>query len=399
MSLNTVRPLNVLVVGAGMYVCGRGTDGFGTILPALYQARKDNLVREIKIADTSPSIIKKLKEKIDGLNKLFGFSVDIGCFPQDDKKDVNAYKKAIKEGWEPDCAIIAVPDHLHFEISYFLIQHGIHCLVAKPLATTTHEVEKLIKLADRNGIYGAVEFHKRFDRSNLKLQESIITGLIGDPLYFTVDYSQRKNIPQEVFKGWIKHTNVFQYLGIHYLDIIYFATRAIPIRVMAIGQKNYLVSKGLDTYDSIQCIVEWEMPSGYRFSSSILTNWIDPEQTTAMSDQKIKVIGTKGRYEADQKYRGILIVTDEQGVEEPNPDFSAFYLASESKSFFKGYGAESVIQFIKDVSNIISGKLSPSELEVEGRRPTFKEALIPTLILEATNESLCSGGDWVYITN
>ena len=34
------KPLNLLIVGGGMYVCGRGTDNFGTILPAVLEAKK-----------------------------------------------------------------------------------------------------------------------------------------------------------------------------------------------------------------------------------------------------------------------------------------------------------------------------------------------------------------------
>ena len=43
------------------------------------------------------------------------------------------------------------------------------------------------------------------------------------------------------------------------------------------------------------------MPDKTLFTETILTNWIDPENSSAMSDQKIKFIGTKGRFEADQK--------------------------------------------------------------------------------------------------
>ena len=396
MNIDKYKPLNVLVVGAGMYVCGRGTNGFGTVLPALYEAKKRNLLGSIRIAATSPSSIQKLKEKIDGLNRLLGVSMPIDCFPRNEKKDAYAYQKAIKDDWMPDCAVVVVPDHLHFETTSYLINKGIHCLVVKPLAPTSDEVKKLIQLVDLKGVYGAVEFHKRFDRSNLKLRDVILQDLVGDPLYFVVEYSQRKSIALERFKEWVYHTNIFQYLGIHYLDIIYFATRAVPLRVMAMGQKQFLVSQGIDTHDSIQCMTEWEMHNGSRFVSTIFTNWIDPEQTSAMSDQKIKVIGTKGRYEADQKRRGIQMVTDKDGIQEPNPDFSDCYGTPGQNDFsFQGYGIESIQQFLKDVRRIMDGELTPSDLE--RKRPTFREALVPTIILEAANESLDKGGVWINI--
>ena len=46
------RKLNVLIIGGGMYVCGRGSskNDFGTILPAVLEARKNNkLPKAIKV--------------------------------------------------------------------------------------------------------------------------------------------------------------------------------------------------------------------------------------------------------------------------------------------------------------------------------------------------------------
>ena len=114
-----------------------------------------------------------------------------------------------------------------------------------------------------------------------------------------------------------------------------------------------------------------------------------------MSDQRIKVIGTKGRYEADQKNRGIRIVTDENGIEDPNPDFCAMYGTAAGDVSFRGYGIESVHQFLTDALAIESGTLNIAGLE--GRRPTFKDSIIPTAIIEAVNKSLAENSRWVKI--
>ena len=393
--MNTQSPLNVLVVGAGMYVCGRGTEGYGTILPALYRAGRENLVGNVKIAATGARSTKALGEKIRGLDALFGFGMNPELYPKTGS-DRQAYRKALQEDRKPDCAIVSVPDHLHFEITADLIKRGIHCLVVKPLAPVVSEVKELIRLAEAGGVYGAVEFHKRYDRSNLKLKDVIRQGRIGKPLYFIVEYSQRKSIPLVMFKDWVRHTNILQYLGIHYIDIIYFATGAIPRRVLAIGQKDALLRQGVDTFDAVQCVIEWEMGNSHRFTSAILTNWIDPEKTSAMSDQRIKVIGTQGRFEADQKYRGITIVTDAGGVEEPNPDFSSFYGTGTGEELsFQGYGPESILRFLEDVRSIKTKALKPVDLE--SKRPTFRDAMVPTAILEAANRSLTANGKWVDI--
>ena len=394
MERNTINnsALNILVIGTGMYVCGRGTNSYGTVLPAIYEWKRHVGSVNVYITGASSEGINAIKKKIEELNNLFGFSI-IPKYYCKNTANHEAYIDAICDIPKPACAIVVVPDNLHREIAGSAIANGLHTLVAKPLAPTLNEVVELIELQKRNNVYCAVEFHKRFDSSNIKLKDTIESGSIGDILYFIVEYSQRKSIPTERFPKWVESTNIFQYLGIHYVDIIYFSTKAVPQRVMAIGQKNWLFQQGIDTYDSIQVIVEWKMSSGNIFTASFFTSWIDPEKTSAMSDQRIKVIGTKGRYEADQKMRGICLVTDEKGIEEPNPDFCSIYGSKAGEITFQGYGIDSVVQFLDDVREIETGILKMKDLET--KRPTFKESVVPTIVIEAANRSLKENGTWV----
>jgi|SRR3989338_3228888 len=387
-------PLNILIIGTGLYVCGRGSDGYGTILPAIYEWKRKEREGNIYIAGRNPEGIGIIRDKVKGLNELFGFEIKPLYYPKDNLHNQNAYLDAIREIPKPACVIIAAPDNLHKQMASDTIEHCLHTLVVKPLAPTLREVLELIELQQKRCVYCAVEFHKRFDYANLKLKDTIAQGLIGEPLYFLVEYSQRKSMPAKFFKKWIASTNVFQYLGIHYVDIIYFATNGLPQRVMASGQKNWLYSKGIDTYDSIQGVIEWETPSGKKFTSCILTHWVDPESSSAMSDQKIKVIGTKGRFESDQKARGITITSDERGIEEPNPYFSSPY-GREGKVTYRGYAIESITQFLKDVVQIEKGELKIDELQEA--RPTFKQAIIPTAVIEGINRSLENNGKWVDV--
>jgi len=392
-----MRTLNVLVVGSGMYVSGRGTKGFGTVLPALFRAKRMGLVDKVIIASKNPRGRQELWEKINALSNKMGVELNVDFFPKGDRENHLAYQEAISALPRPACAIVAVPDHLHTEIAGYLIKSKIHPLVVKPLASTLSEVKYLIDLIEANGVYGAVEFHKRLDLANLKLLDTLREKKIGDPLYFLVEYSQRKVIPEVVFSEWVSKTNIFQYLGVHYVDLIYFATRAYPKRVLGIAQASYLRQHGIDTYDAIQAIVEWQdVQSGHTFTSVILTNWIDPNLTSAMSDQKIKVIGTKGRFESDQKNRGIQIVSEAEGIEDVNPYFSDFYWdVNENYREFSGYGAKSILQFLQDVAEIVAGKRKAGELK--GLRPTFYDALISTSVIEAVNQSLQKDNQWIPI--
>ena len=388
-----MKKINVLVIGTGMYVCGRQTEGFGTIAPAILEWSKTGKLGEVSIIGRSAKGVREARAKIDELKRMFGVNLPIRYFPQTGTDPV-CYKRIVRDIGKPACAIVAVPDILHKEVAMASIGEGLHTLVVKPLVPTVDDALELIRLQDKKGVYCAVEFHKRYDQANMKLRDVIGKRIIGDPLYFTIEFSQRRSMPAKIFKKWAGTTNVFQYLGIHYVDIIYFVTKAKPVRAMAIGQKNWLSSKGVDTYDSVQSAIEWRMPSGKKFVSMVSTNWVDPEATSAMSDQTIKAVGTLGRFESDQKRRGIILITDKGGIQELNPYFCTSY-GEHGKVTYRGYGIDSICRFLSDVANIENGSMTTDDLE--GVRPTFRQAVVSTSVLEAVNMSLRRNGEWVGV--
>lgn len=389
-----MKPLNILVIGAGAYVCGRGTSGFGTILPSLAECHRDGLVNMVTVASTSAESAAALRSKWTDLDAKLQTGTAVQAFPKSGRNS-HAYREFLGKESGTDAAIVVTPDTLHFDTARELIESGIHTLVVKPLTPGLSESQSLCRLARERGVYGAVEFHKRWDEANLYLKKIIQDRRLGDLLYVLVEYSQKKIVPSEIFKGWAADTNVFQYLGVHYVDIIYHLTGARPVRVSAVGQKIWLKSQGIDTPDSIQAMVEWETSAGKKFQAVFTVNWIDPNVSSAMSGQKITFVGTAGRCSSDQKRRGIELTTDADGVQEPNPYFSEYFPVEPGHLSFRGYGYRSVRQFIEDAADIRSGKIRPADLE--GVRPTFRDALISTAVVESVNQSLQSNGDWVDV--
>ena len=388
--------LNVLIIGAGMYVCGRGSDGFGTVIPALCEwLRQGRPLGHVTLAATSARSAAEAAERLGRLNQRMGTDLVLTALPATGGDKNRAYVAALASMPKPACAIVVVPDHLHCPVATDCLKAGLHTLIVKPLTPTVAEAQVLVDLQQRYRLYGAVEFHKRFDRANLKMKEYLQRGAIGTPLYFIVEYSQRKHIPTRVFTSWVDRTNVFQYLGVHYVDIIYFVTGATPVTAMAIGQTGWLQKQGVNAFDAVHATIGWRTDQGDRFWSYIFTNWTDPEGTSAMSDQKIKVIGTRGRFESDQKCRGQQAITDEGGIEDINPDFCTTYPDANGVTGYQGYGIQSIHTFLQDVMDLNSGRTSLGRLET--CRPSFRSSLASTAVVEAVNTSLGHGGQWVDI--
>jgi predicted dehydrogenase len=391
-----MKKIDLVVIGAGLYVCGKGTEGYGTILPAIFEWKRLNTnAGDIHCVSTSAESSKKLLQKAKELEIKTGVELEIKSYPESGSKNHTAYQQVLNNCNKPACAIIAVPDHLHYQIAKDCLEAGLHTLIVKPLTPTYAEGLDLVNLAHKNDLYGAVEFHKRWDKSNIILRDKFKSGDLGTPLNCWVEYSQRRSVPLSFFKDWASQTSILQYLGVHYIDVIRFVTAAFPKRVMAIGQKSEIIQHGIDTYDAIQCIIEWEMPNGTSFTETILTSWIDPENSTAISDQKIKFVGSRGRYEADQKERGIRINTDDLGVQHINPDFCMPYGSNDGSIHWRGYGIDSITTFINDVIALEDGFKTLSDLQLE--RPSFKESLISTMVIEAAHFSLENDSNWQII--
>lgn len=377
--------LDILVVGGGMYVTGRGTETYGTIMPALLEGRRKGTVGRIGIVTTNSDSANRALNVFIRLSNQMGLDEQCEIFPKTGI-DSFAYLTAA-DIFNPDAVIVSVPDHLHASISIALIGKGLHCLVVKPLAPTVIEAESMIEASKKANVVAEVEFHKRLDESNMFMCDKLRTGQLGKLLYAVVEYSQQKRIPCELFKAWSGNSNVFQYLGVHYVDLIHFATNFTPLKVTAWGQKDYLPSHGIDTWDAIQVVIEWQRTDGNSFVSTHLTNWVDPNETSALSDQKINIVGTKGRYQADQKNRGVQTVLDVTGVQDINPYFSSFIKDAESsKLFFQGYGIRSVLRFLHDILSVKSHKKTLNELEQS--RPTFNNCIVSTAVVEAVGKSL-----------
>ena len=159
---------------------------------------------------------------------------------------------------------------------------------------------------------------------------------------------------------------------------------------MSMGQKNILDKNHSGTFDSIQTLIEWKYKNT-KFVSSILCNWIDPNTTSAVSYQSIKLIGTEGRIESDQKNRGYEVISN-QGIESLNLYFNQDYFIDD-KYYFKGYGIDSIVQFFSDSYDLIN-KNKTLKI-ISKNRPTFENTFSSVSVVESANKSLKHNGKWI----
>ena len=189
--------MKILVIGTGMYVTGRNTDAYGTILPSIIEFQRNHKIKDLEVifSGRNSSRLLEAKKKVLKAMKISG--VKFKTTFCSNKKD---YKNILKSEKKLVCAIIAVPDHLHFNVINECLNYNLHTLVVKPFTTKVFDAKKLIAKKVSKNLIGAVEFHKRFDKHNILLKNIYESQKLGDPLYFNVEYSQKKLCQKKYLK-------------------------------------------------------------------------------------------------------------------------------------------------------------------------------------------------------
>ena len=382
--------LEIIIIGTGSYVCGKSKTEFGTILPSLLvYAKKYKINLDITVACNSSKGKQRILEKFYSLKSimLVGDYVNLNTICCDG--DPNVFFNTFSSKSKKIASIVSVPDQFHYYWIKSLLNKKIPVLTVKPLTLNLKDSLELKNISEELNTPAFVEFHKRYDKQIRYTRDQYLSNKLGNLLYTFTEYTQRKIIPTETFKDWSSKTNIFSYLGVHYVDAIYFITNAKPIKVMATGQKSFLKSSGIDTFDSIQCNITWKTDNGLLFNQTIMCSWVESNFSTAMSAQNLNLIFSNGRISCEQKDRGLSILRDECGLEHVNPDFSRQY-SQEDFVTFEGYGVDAYINFLHLICE--------DNLLINDRRLcTINEGCISTSVIESANISLKNESNWVYI--
>jgi predicted dehydrogenase len=371
-----------------MYVTGRHGTGEGTVMASLAQISREVPLTKVDIVARDPSNAPLVSDALDRANRRLGSALRVRYFARP------SVGEHLADDSQYDMAIVVVPDHVHYDTARAVLEKDIHCLLVKPFTPTVAEGESLVRLQHERGVYAAVEFHKRFDESNRLCRRLIEDGTLGEVRYFVVGFSQRMSIPLDVFRDWSAQSNVFQYLGVHYVDLVYFLTAARPVRVTAVGTMGVLSAFGVETYDSVHAVIQWRGGAGGSnpFVTVMNIGWVDPRCTSALSDQRFTLVGSAARLEVDQRNRGIELVRDGLGIQHVNPYFADYLPDVDGGLEFQGYGYTSIRRFFDDVAALKAGTVTLAELDAT--RPSFRQGLVSTAVLEAVNASLSHSSRW-----
>ncbi len=81
----------------------------------------------------------------------------------------------------PDVVHITTPPESHFDIARFCLEHGCHVYVEKPFTLDAEEAQRLVDLANKNGLKLTAGHNYQFSHAARRMRALVETGLPGRP--------------------------------------------------------------------------------------------------------------------------------------------------------------------------------------------------------------------------
>ena len=104
--------------------------------------------------------------------------------------DYDRYDKMLESG-DVDAVYLAVPNSMHRDYALAALDSGIHVLCEKPMARTEEECREMIEAATREGVKLMIGYRLHFDEATVEAIETVHSGRIGDPRFFSSVFAQQ----------------------------------------------------------------------------------------------------------------------------------------------------------------------------------------------------------------
>lgn len=214
-----------------------------------------------------------------------------------------------------DVVSVATPDPYHKEPVLAAIRHGKDVLVEKPLATSSKDAYEIIDAAEKAGVRVMVDYHKRWDPASIAVKNKLQEEATGKPVR---GYMRMDNI-YDVALNWLKlsaNSSPVHFVGTHCYDLIRFYMGCEVTQVYAVGHKGILKSKGVDTWDTITAILEFENGCTWTVENA----WILPDGFAKADDGCTEILCENEMIRVDSQKRGVEFF-DSKKLSTPNVCF------------------------------------------------------------------------------
>lgn len=397
------RP-EVTVVGGGMIT---GIQ----LLPTLYHLQHEERIGALRICALNARPLAALQSdptlKRGFPGQSFTPLPDPGRVGLDDPFP-DAYRQLIAAMPARNVVVVAVPDQLHYGVIRFALEHDQHVLTVKPLVLKHVEAAAIEKLAHERGLVVGVEYHKRFDHRSLMARQQYRAGRFGEFRAGQAHLVECWYYRHSNFQNWCtaENSDMFTYIGCHYVDLVAFITGLRPVSVSLYGVREKYPN-GNEGFLWTDCRVKWENGAFL----SVLNGLGYPDAGAGGNSQGMTLYcnGTEDGclIRHSDQYRGVVHSYTQAGSDpgdtvysEPNPDYYRLLDLGNGRLTPVGYGhrsAEFILDAIRQVeskagADLVARQRMIRELDEAGIMATPANSAFNELVIEAGRLSISHGG-------
>lgn len=154
-----------------------------------------------------------------------------------------------------DAVVVATPPGSHAKITIDCLNHGLHVLCEKPLATSVEEAKEMVAISEETDTYLGVGMVRRLSWSSRLLKKLVKSGVLGDISHFDIEEGWEFNWPLRtghIFQG-SNSRGVVADTGPHLFDLILWILGSQQAQVVSCRDDNW---GGVEANAAIEMTVE-----------------------------------------------------------------------------------------------------------------------------------------------
>jgi len=392
----------VLIVGGGMITQVQ-------ILPSLYHLQRKGVIGQISICALNSGPLRALAED-KSLKRAFpgqSFKAIPSLKTDLAKNQPDLFKKAIAVLPEYSIVVVAMPDQLHYMVIKEAIKHNQHIMCVKPLVLQYQQAVEIENEAYDKGLVIGVEYHKRLDDRALIARQQYREGLFGEFKMGHAELNEPYYYRHSNFMNWCtcENSDMFAYVGCHYVDQVHFITGLLPKSVSVYGIKDKYPN-GNEGYLWTDGRVIWE--NGACLNVINVMGYPDDGPGGNFQGLRMYCAGNNrsGMLVHNDQYRGIeycyVEKKDGKYYHEPSPDYFKYINLGDGGLTPVGYGYRSIELIVKNISKCLEIGLKQrqkliKDFDNQGIMATPANSSYNELVMEAGRLSILNGGREVEI--
>ena len=404
---STDKAPRVTIIGGGMITRIQ-------LLPTIYHLQREGVIGEMEICALNAGPLKELQNDTTLARGFPGQSFVPHPDPakvDEEEKFPELFKELLAEVPRGSIVVIALPDQLHYGVLDVAVENDLHVCIVKPLVLRYEQAEDIARRAYERGLIGGVEYHKRFDDRNLMARKAYRTGRLGEFRLGQAQMFEPYYYRDSNFQNWCtcENSDMFTYVGCHYVDLVAFITGLRPVSVSVYG----IVDKypnGREGYLWTDGRVIWENGASLSVADAIgypnaaaggnaqgLTMWCQGDKDATLLAHSDQYRGVKCSYNEAGDNPGDTIYA------EPNPDYFQLLDLGGEGLVPVGYGHRSAEFIIKacvkasGMSDLGQRQELVRQYDAEGIMATPINSSYNELVIEAGRKSIQAGGREVCI--